>query len=148
MAGLDKNSKIKDYKYNYMDKQLSGLDPKLAETFNRVMSTPIPTPAPISTPIVIPAPIQPSATINPIPIQAQQIMPVQPAPGPETEVTTTTQPQQAPVVINTTNSQVFSSKKKAGKVSPVILGLGGFVFLLVYTLIWVKVFGATIPFLP
>ncbi len=150
-----------------MDKQLSGFDPKLQETFNRVMSTPVPAPAikpaqtpatsgfqpnptpnSISTP-VIPAPAQPAATINPIPIQPQPIMPqVQSSPELKTDVTTTAQPQQAPVDINATNSQVFSSKKKAGKVSPVILGLGVFVFLLVYTLVWVKVFGATIPFLP
>ncbi len=162
--------------------QLSGLDPKLQETFHRVMNTPTqpivggqsstvipaatanplgtiqpPLPAPlppltslgtIPSPAIAPAPIvSPQPAINQQPVQPTPFVAPTPTATPEKQeviVISTEQPQQ----LNPTNSQVFSSRKKAGKISPVIMVLGGVIFFVVYALVWMKVFNAQIPFLP
>lgn len=153
-----------------MDPQLSKLDPKVAETFNRVMSIPIPVkplvqtapsgmpnipapavvPQPIATPphpTAAPVPVAPSIATpvsNPAPIQAQHSQPEATHMQPTEQKVVVIPPNQ----VDDKNSQIYSSKKKAGKVSPVILGLGVFVFFVVYTLVWVKVFNLSLPFLP
>ncbi len=186
--------------------QLSGLDPKLQETFHRVMNTPtqpvrqtpsvnsvgtsplggasqnstvIPAaPNTLGTVQVPPsAPLPPLAPLgtNPPPIIAPPtvIVPPQPMimnqtpaqpsfqpsvpstpfvppvavatpPKDEVIVISSEQPKQQ---VNTANSQVFTSKKKATRVSPVIIILGAAVFFVAYTLIWIRVFNSQIPFL-
>ncbi len=167
-----------------MDPQLAKLDPKLQETFNRVMNTPVPPPSvkplvqtpPSGMPTVAapaspdgsqggpPSAATPPPIVPPTPVQPQPEMPaeqtpnVNPAETNPTDETTQPEPQSEPqkvvvvpqqtAQIDSANSQVFSSKKKAGKVSPVIVVLGMTVFFLVYTLIWVKVFNIKLPFLP
>ncbi len=176
-----------------MDPQLAKLDPKVAETFNRVMNTPVPPPSvkplvqtPPSGMPTVAAPASPDAPVSPslggsqggpppsaappppivppAPVQPQPEMPAEQTPSANpTETnpvgeTTQPEPQSEPpkvvvvssqeTQVNSANSQVFSSKKKAGKVSPVIVVLGMTVFFLVYTLIWVKVFNIKLPFLP
>ncbi|MEX2007417.1 MAG: hypothetical protein WD992_01475 [Candidatus Levyibacteriota bacterium] len=132
-----------------MDKQLAGLDPKIQETYQRVMNTPTPVP---------PATTAPSPAANPIPAaeQPQVFTPQQATPAPppvesandgkKEDVVTIQAPETS--TVNATNSQVFSSKKRAGKLSPIIMIMGIAVFFAVYTLVWVKVLGATLPFLP
>ncbi len=134
-----------------MDKQLAGLDPKTQETYHRVMNTPV---------TAAPAPLQPAPPVQTAPpppptapTSTTTTTPIEPVPQDQTtqQIVTPTlavQVPQPPPTINEANSQVFSSKKKAGGVPPVITVLGVVVFFVVYTMVWVKIFNARLPFLP
>lgn len=132
-----------------MDNQLAGLNPKLQETYNRVMNTPIQGVPQSSAPL--PPPPAQAASPAPAEGQSQVFTPQQPASQtvevPAKEEIVTVQAPQEPIV-DASNSQVFSSKKKAGQISPIVMVVGIVVFLAVYTLVWVKIFGASLPFLP
>ncbi|MBI2195496.1 MAG: hypothetical protein HYU48_00415 [Candidatus Levybacteria bacterium] len=141
-----------------MDNQLAGLNPKLQETYNRVMNTPIQGVPPTQTTSQeqqssAPLPPPPAQAASPAPSegQSQVFTPQQPASQtvevPAKEEIVTVQAPQEPIV-DASNSQVFSSKKKAGQISPIVMVVGIVVFLAVYTLVWVKIFGASLPFLP
>lgn len=119
-------------------------------------------------------PIMPNVTIDPTspgaPTTSDPTMPPAPTPttpeptAPITPIDPTPTPPTAPVPMETVEtpgqpkmttventasvkSQAFSAKKSM-KVSPVILLVGAVAFLLVYTMVWVKVFGLQLPFLP
>jgi hypothetical protein len=92
-----------------------------------VSSTPT---GPEPTPITPADPTLPTPTITPEPVQPVIETPTQP--------TMTT--------VENTASHAFVAKKGM-KISPVILIVGGIVFLLVYTLVWVKVFNLSVPFI-
>ena len=129
--------------------QLSGLDPKVQETYHRVMSTPTQPAQPVQTSPpaqpTAPPPAAPPAGQSPLgsapPAQAE-------APVPQQIYTPSTAVSEPPPTLNVTNSQVFSSKKKAGHISPVVMIMGIAVFFVVYALVWVKIFNARLPFLP
>lgn len=123
--------------------QLSGLDPKVQETYHRVMSTPVPAAPPPAQPVQTAPPAQPTAPppVAPPPAQAE-------APAPQQIYTPSTAVSEPSPTVNVTNSQVFSSKKKAGHISPVVMIMGIAVFFVVYALVWVKIFNARLPFLP
>lgn len=138
-----------------MDKQLAGLDPKIQETYHRVMSIQTPSGNPVP-PVQNPQspPVVPQSPIaSPIQQTPPQFMPAAPEQSPPTmavekeEPVTITIPTPPPT-INEANSQVFNSKKKAGQVSPIIMIMGVMIFFAVYTLVWVKIFNARLPFLP
>jgi hypothetical protein len=108
-----------------MDKTVPQLDPKLKEAYDRVMGTvvtpPQRPPEPTHQEPVTAPPAQPQAMAIPQPATTIEHTPT-PAPAAHTE-------------------------KKKGKVSPLIIALGLIVFLLIYTLVWIKYFGVPVPFL-
>ncbi|MBI4097957.1 MAG: hypothetical protein HY426_02855 [Candidatus Levybacteria bacterium] len=142
-----------------MDPKLSGLDPKLKEAYDRVMSGPAP--APGQTPAAGGAPM---GAVPPPP--TQQVSPPPPAPTPSfgaTPVQSVTPAEPAPSVApnpsaggtiafnanNAGKNQGTTAIKHGGsKLMPVFMGLGIVVFLLAYTFVWVYVFKLQIPFLP
>ncbi len=95
----------------------------------------------------------PSQTVNPMTQMSSQ--PTVPA-MPQSQTSPANAPVQnlnenvvnIPTPVSSTNSQVFSNKKKVGKISPVIVVFGVVAFLLVYTFVWIKIFGLSLPFLP
>lgn len=98
-----------------------GLDPKLKETYDRVMGT----------------------QVNPLPSAAKPVEPSAPTPLPSAQ-------HNEPIPVSHTDTHVFvatpsaSSQnftaKKSSKISPVIFIVAGLVFFAVYTVVWLKVF--------
>jgi len=139
-----------------MDKQLASLDPKVQETYHRVMSTPTQSVKPVQAtpqvpPVASPPPAVPQAPTTPTqPTQQapEQVFTPQVATEARKEESVNVQVPTPPPTINETNSQVFNSRKKPGQISPVIMIMGVMVFFAVYTLVWVKIFNARLPFLP
>lgn len=117
-------------------KNPTDLDPKLKETYERVMGTVIPNPpaqtpsdgaqAPQSKPTSEPIAPNLAAQTNPAPI--------------ESVPSETFQPTFVPPPAVSAQTQVFSTTKKS-KISPFILVLGAIAFFIIYLIIWVKVFG-------
>lgn len=115
-----------------------------------VPSSPVPT---TDNPVT-PAPDMP--TIPADPSSTPPVSDVPPVPAPEEvptivnqEVVETPAPTPNVSMENTASvkPQAFVGKKGM-KISPVILAVGGVAFLVVYTLVWVKVFNLQLPFLP
>lgn len=105
-----------------MNPSLQNVDPNLKATYDKVMATQLPQ--------------QPSS-------QPKIVEPTPSAPPAEIQAT-------APVKATTaTTSQVFvaspttpTGAKKVGKgISPVVLGVVGIVFFVIYAVVWLKVFG-------
>lgn len=110
-------------------KNLSQLDPKLREVYERVMGTSV-------------NPVKPPAASNEAltPLQNPATEPVPPQPEkPVVQPTLTAVPQ---------SSKVEMSIKPKAKISPLIIGLAAVVFLVVYAIVWIKVFNLQLPFLP
>lgn len=153
-----------------MDPQkLSQLDPKLREAYQRVMGTTIPDPqaqtplpdeasakagSPISDPTSTPQPQSPS---TPAPksffIPQPETNPQPQAPlagGPAPEPTIPAQPiptQNFTAPPPMPQTQTMAVKKKSG-ITPVLFGIVGLIFLVIYTLFWTKIFNLKLPFLP
>lgn len=127
-----------------------------------------PSPMPDPTPTPTPMP-QPEPTPTPTPtIQEPPVAPFEPPAVPPTPVQEPAIPQQPPpsnfVQMNSevastpsqnfTNpgvapqSQTIALKKKNGMMMPVLFGIVGVVFIVVYTLFWTKIFNFKLPFLP
>ncbi len=147
------------------------LDPKLKEAYERVMglapntsvqktpATAQPAPTPIQSGPTTPAappPPQPVAA-PPQPVQTQSTvssMPtMQTATAPEKDVdgniTTPGQAKTEPLHVTTSvHGFVAGKQKKSGGLSPVVIVLAAIVFIVVYTLVWVKIFNVQLPFLP
>lgn len=134
-----------------------------ATTMPSVSSEPMSQHSVPSQPMMTPLPGQPLKSmepINPTPISIKaesKPEPVMTTPvnQPSMSHATPMEPMHATVPLSTTTpvhapiSQIHgfvAPKKKAG-ISPVILIVGGVVFVIVYTLIWVKVFNIPLPFL-
>lgn len=137
-----------------MDPKLSGLDPKLKEAYDRVMSGPVAVPAgqspmgavpPTPTQQVSPPPQAPSPSFGVAP--TQPVIPAEPAmsaaPSPTAGST---------IAFNANDNQKNqgATVKHGGgsKLTPILMGLGILVFLVAYTFVWVFVFKLKIPFLP
>lgn len=110
---------------------------------------------PTDTPPVPPAPAAASTPAQPIETTTPQVATTatveMQATQPIAQVTTAVTPVDAtekPETVHITTSVHTTGEKKKVKISPVILILGGVVFLVAYALIWVKVFGLQLPFLP
>ena len=150
----------------YMDPQkLSQLDSKLREAYQRVMGTPIlqsqtppmptppmpdPTPAPPPQPEPQPPPPtggEPTPNIEEPPAAPQPATP--PIPEPAMPIPP---PAQADNFVQM-NSEVASAqstaiKKKNGVMMPVLFGVMGLTFIVIYTFFWTKIFNFKLPFLP
>lgn len=134
--------------------QLNQLDPKLKEAYEKVMGKGNP---PANTNL---QPNIPTTNENP---NLANINPIQ-APEPASQATTgpwappvqpglsTPPPAFQPKPVGTLNTNPLSAHgfvaKKKNTVSPAIIVIGTIVFLVVYTLFWMKFFGINIPFLP
>lgn len=153
-------------------KQSAQLDPKLQEIYDRVMGTSVPQQPPlpavqptIQSQSVVPEPItvQPKAatiTAATTPMPTQTAAPVLapdplPATPPQTPINL---PQMSASALDSINPApavpakkkftAFMGKKNMKmdfKVSPAILIVGAVAFLLIYTVIWVKVFNLSVP---
>ncbi|HKC14558.1 MAG TPA: hypothetical protein VKC89_01160 [Patescibacteria group bacterium] len=106
------------------------LDPKLKETYDRVMGTQMPNAA--SSPATASIP-QPSASVqSPAPVQPQTQTAEHPAAPPaQVFVATPAAPTGKTVVVKNSNGK---------KLSPVVLIVVGLAFFVVYTVVWLKVF--------
>lgn len=144
-----------------MDPQkLSQLDPKLREAYERVMGTaipksqsqpePKPIPSPIGEPALEPQPVpEPQPAINPQQPQfiptSEPVIPIQPeVPAPVATTATATPNFTAPAP----QTQTIVLKKKRGMMMPVLFGITGLIFIVIYTLFWTKIFNFKLPFLP
>jgi hypothetical protein len=95
-----------------MDKTPQQLDPKLKEAYDRVMGTVVPP--------------QPAPQAIPVQNQAQSA-PAHPS------------AQATPPTLIPQEKSGFARKKKG--ISPLILLLGVIVFLIIYTVVWIQIFG-------
>lgn len=113
------------------------LDPKLKEAYDRVMGATVPKTPPLQMPSVdLPTthtePIQaapPPANINPPTANATPATAAHPP-------------------VHPSSGFVAAHEEKKSPVSGTLLVIAGVVFLLVYTLFWLKWFGIPLPFLP
>lgn len=144
-----------------MDPQkLSQLNPKLREAYQRVMGTPIPKPQnqpvslrgepvggsqpepePISTPepaITAPQPAIPQQS----PIQANNFVQMNSEVSPAQSSPNFSTPAPMP------QGQTMTIKKKSGMMMPVLFGIVGLIFIVIYALFWTKIFNLKLPFLP
>ena len=112
-------------------KQLNQLDPKLKETYERVMGT--------SSLPNVPQPIIQKQVVQSQPLQPQPSPFTKPQPTPFQTQPAQTQPIQGPQT---------KSLKKRNKMLPILLVLAGIAFLIGYTIIWVKIFNLNLPSLP
>ena len=102
-------------------KSINDLDPKLKETYERIMGTNF-TPTPPQTPTTAPT-------------QNQPIMQTQPL---DNAFSKTPEP---PVSLFTQNGPVSAPQKKKLNVLPIFFVFGGIIFFVVYIIVWGKVFG-------
>lgn len=146
------------------------LDPKLQEAYNKVMGTQVPPIVPAdTTPLATPPqttpdipvtssipstpPVMPSDPMSAATMPANSLpTPTEPLPTPATNsapAMETVSVGNAPTISydNVTPAQGFSADKKKMKISPVILVIGGIVFLIVYSLVWIKVFNLQVPYI-
>ncbi|MBF8250213.1 MAG: hypothetical protein HW400_814 [Candidatus Levybacteria bacterium] len=159
-----------------MDPQkLSQLDPKLREAYQRVMGTTIPTPPatpatpaqnqtpspaaepttppppqiqpePIPTPDIEP-PIQPEPFSIPQPAIDPNPQPI-PAGGQTSDPAVPAQPNSNFVQMNSEVPTAPSQNFASGIMMPILFGIVGLIFLVIYTFFWTKIFNFKLPFLP
>ena len=110
------------------------LDPKIKEAYDKVMNTAIAAAPPADSQ---PPPPQPSTQPPPQPT-ITQVMP------------TVTPPRREPATIHIGGvpASHASTTEKKSKILPVLYITGGIIFLLVYTIFWLKFFNIPTPFLP
>lgn len=122
--------------------QLSKLDPKLKEAYDKVMGTDLPA-----------APAQTPASQQPFQTVAAPAVPATPVAAPTPQVAT---PQASQPPLRRTTSTVHVgyqlqppkvATQKKGKISPILIIAGIVIFFVIYTVIWVKIFNIPIPFL-
>lgn len=127
-------------------KQLSQLDPKLRETYERVMGIN----APQNIPPKPEAPLLPSQPEpnTPPPPQNPQSPPIPNTPN--TSRVTSAFVAGETKISNPppTETKPAEMKRSERKISPVVVVLGIAVFFIIYTFVWIKVFDLKIPLLP
>ncbi|MCL5970526.1 MAG: hypothetical protein M1450_03435 [Patescibacteria group bacterium] len=115
-------------------KQLTNLDPKLKETYDRVMgmnlsSSPQPPP---------PQPTQPAEVPKPPPAPKQ--------PSSAVGVVTSIHTEEMKQMVNPQSTAVL--KPGLSPTAYLALVVGGLIFFVIYTILWLKHFNVPIPFLP
>ena len=115
---------------------------------------PMPDPTPMPPPQPEPEPPSPTAGV-PTPIieepPAASRPPIQPTPEPAIPIPSPTQASnfvQMNSEVGAMPDQTIALKKKNGIMMPVLFGVMGLVFIVIYTLFWTKIFNFKIPFLP
>ncbi len=108
-----------------MGNDVSKLDPKLKEAYDRVMGTTITPPQP------------------PKPETHEQ---TRPEPAPQQTATVNPPPQQHDE--SSSGSIVHKATgKKGGRISPLLIAFLGLIFFVLYAAVWIKVFNFKFPFL-
>lgn len=136
--------------------QLSQIDPKVKEVYERVMNTTLPTPPP---PVHLPppppqSPLPGSTTTEPnasVPFSVPVSTPNEIKPQPQIvssfsqNLTTHKVPEK--IHIGGTPNGIPTPNKKSG-FPRILYILCGIIFLVVYTVFWLKFFNIPVPFLP
>lgn len=132
-------------------KGVNDLDPKLKETYERVMGTSLTPQQPAGQANVLPPePSSPQPVLKTETVQNET--PTASAPLPEPEMVASPQVFKAgdpfkdidppPSEVITNNAVVNTPKVKGkNKLMPVLLVVGGLVFFAIYAVVWAKVFG-------
>jgi hypothetical protein len=143
----------KETYYRHMDpKSAQTLDPKLKEAYDRVMGATLPTSQtpPVANPSVGNSPVSPHH--DPLDKMAiKENPPMQAAAPLPTHQAGTVSPSPTPVAtapLHVSSGFVAPHEEKKAPVSGTLLIVAGVVFLIVYTLFWLKWFGIPLPFLP
>lgn len=118
-------------------KALSNLDPKLRETYERVMGTTTPSGSPTAPPPVTSAPNETSPAPKSSPLMETPFANEQ-SPG----AVTISQPLPASAPMTP-----LASKHKHSGLIKVLYILGAIVFFTIYLLFWAKIFNFKLPFL-
>ncbi|MBU2632519.1 hypothetical protein KKG52_02275 [Patescibacteria group bacterium] len=119
-----------------MNQDLSKLDPKLKEAYDRVMGGSV-TINPRS-PVPEPTTPQNSTATSPAPPAPQAPIMAQTAPTPPTLGS-------SQAIVHSVAHKVNSpEKKRGGGISPVLILLGILVFLIIYSVVWIKVFNLSV----
>jgi hypothetical protein len=121
-------------------KNVAGLDPKLRETYERVMGTSLPQKqeAPEPSPITANPQPQPNQQNDQAPVLQSASVP--PAPQLFTQNNPFQEPPTPPAEVLAKNAVVGPEKKK-NHFTAIGLGLGGVIFFIIYAVLWAKVFG-------
>ncbi len=129
-------------------KQLNQLDPKLKETYERIMGTktaPSPSPKPVQPQAIqppSPSPKNPSPFPASLPQAAQGKQqptpkPLQPPLGNQTQATTIQSdaktPTPQPIL------QPAQATKKSNNMRKILIVIGAVIFIIVYALVWIKI---------
>lgn len=116
--------------------QFGQLDPKLKEVYERVMGTSV-----SSGPKVSPPAVTKPAVSEPVQMQ-QHTVPISQPESPKIQM------PQAPIAPQPQTQTQAVSIKPHGHISPVVWILGGFTFVIIYALAWIKIFNLKLPFTP
>lgn len=121
------------------------LDPKLQETYNKVMGTPT-TPQAAQPAAATPVPANPPTT------DAQNPTPVVPTtPYTQDNLSFQAAIQQPPANATTNTGQtplagVVQQPKQSSSLLGILLVIGGIIFFVVYTFVWITIFNLPLPF--
>lgn len=138
-----------------------------AQTQTPPLTSPNPTPAPQPqqesippTPMTASEPfIKPQPTITPD-LNQEAAIPQQPPAQASNFVRMNSEIAAAPETTSAVNSsnfitpptmpqtQTMSVKKKGGMMMPILFGIVGLIFIVIYSLFWTKIFNLKLPFLP
>ena len=115
---------------------------------HEIPSTALPVTHPVNPQSMMTPPVQP---INSLPVKTEPMV-QSPLPQPAAQPmgpmhATVPLSTQNPVHAPTAQIHGFVAPKKKSGISPILLIAGGIVFVIAYTLIWVKIFNVHIPFL-
>lgn len=110
-------------------KTTTTLDPKLKETYERVMQTNISPASPTG------GPVSSNGSTTPIQASGPAIFQTPPLQHPATKATTTF-------------VAVAPAHQSLRRLLPVLLFLGAVTFFVFYSLFWINFFGLSVPFLP
>lgn len=137
--------------------QISQLDPKVKEAYDRVMNASVTPPASTSPQPNNPTPSVTTPVVPSTVVQTPSAQPVNPAahtvPSTPTIVAGMPQPstvrrEPEKIHIGSVPNTTAAKKKTSNGISPIIYIIGGFIFLVVYTIFWLKFFNVPVPFLP
>ena len=119
------------------------LDPKLKEIYQRVMGTP-------TSPATPPPPPSPANQAMPPPIPPKPTQP-QPVSAPFAAAAPIVMPTPAVMPGQTVQNPSLNQtpvKQKKGISKLFLITVAGFIFLIAYTFMWIKLFNLRLPFLP
>lgn len=116
-----------------MDKNVSQLDPKLKEAYDRVMGT-------VVTPPTKAAQVMPSMSTSAMPTAPAPAIPVNSEP---ITPMAAANPQAVSSPVSTAQSSAISHKKSGSWT--IIFMFAGIIFFVVYALVWIKMFNLKFP---
>lgn len=140
-------------------KQNAQLDPKLKEAYDRVMGTATPTTTPPPVDSMATGPASAPSPVSATPVVSPTVSPATPTTAPTPEPALPVAPVvmphstetvriggNTPIEVQHTTTGTTHNETKKG-ISPIIIILGAIVFLLVYSLFWIKFLNVPIPYI-